>query len=165
VRSLPELGHKNIYMQKYFLLVLSLMTGIVVFAQGGSSDQVQWTYSAKKLADKTYEVHLSARIGGNWHMYAQNAGNGPVSTSFTFTKNPLVILSGPVKEIGKEKKVFEPAFKSEVHYYENSVDFVQVVKLKSNVQSNLSGKVEFMVCNDKECLPPTDVDFKVVVGG
>jgi hypothetical protein len=151
-------------MQKMFLFAVALIIGSTVWAQSGSADQVQWTYSAKKIAANTYEVHMSARIGGNWHIYAQNAGDGPISTSFTFTKNPLVTPDGAVKEVGKMKKVYESAFKSEVHYYESDVDFVQVVKLKSSIKTNLAGKVEFMVCNDKECLPPSDVDFKIPVG-
>ena len=151
-------------MQKLFLFALALAMGTATWAQSGSAEQVQWTYSAKKLADKTYEVHMLAHIGGNWHIYAQNAGDGPISTSFTFTKNPLVTTNGAVKEVGKMKKVYESAFKSEVHYYESTVDFVQVVKLKANVKTNQAGKFEFMVCNDKECLPPSDVDFKIPVG-
>lgn len=151
-------------MQRTLFLALALLTGVFVKAQSGSATQVQWTYSAKKIADKTYEIHMSARIGTKWHMYAQNGGDGPVSTSFTFTKNPLLVTEGTPKEVGKMVKVFEKSFNSEVRYYENSVDFVQTVKLKSNVKTNLSGKVEFMVCNDHECLPPTDVDFTIPVG-
>jgi thiol:disulfide interchange protein DsbD len=42
---------------------------------------------------------------------------------------------------------------------------VQLIKLKGSVKTNIAGKVEFMVCDDKQCLPPTTVDFKVAVGG
>jgi DsbC/DsbD-like thiol-disulfide interchange protein len=146
------------------MLTLLLLAGVMVKAQNGSATQVQWTYSAKKIADKTYEVHLSAKIGAGWHLYAQNAGDGPISTTFTFTKSPLLAPQGPAKEVGKQKKVYETAFKSEVRYYEGSVDFVQTVKLKSDVKTNFAGKVEFMVCNDHECLPPTDVDFSIPLG-
>lgn len=151
-------------MQKIVLLALVVLTGISVHAQNGSATQVQWTYSAKKISAKVYEVHMTAKIGAGWHLYAQNAGSGPVSTSFSLTANPLVTPSGTIKEVGKLKKVFEPAFKSEVRYYENAVDFVQTVQLKSAVKTSLAGKVEFMVCNDHECLPPTDVPFSVELG-
>lgn len=148
---------------KKFLVFGFIVSSIAASAQ--SSKQVKWAYSSKKIADKTYEVHFTATINDNWHLYSQNGGDGPISTNFTFTKNPLLATSGPVKEVGKMKKVYEQAFKSEVHYYENSVDFVQTVKLKSNAKTNLAGKVEFMVCNDHECLPPADLDFSVNVGG
>ncbi|HMH22893.1 MAG TPA: protein-disulfide reductase DsbD domain-containing protein [Puia sp.] len=145
------------------------LSGLAIFAlsmaMAQSSKMVSWAYTTKKLAEKTYEVHLTATIGGDFHIYAQNAGDGPVSTSFTFTKNPLLTPNGPVKEIGKMTKVFEKSFNSEVRYYAKTVDFVQTVKLRSNVKTSLAGKVEFMVCNDKECLPPADVDFSVNIGG
>ena len=59
----------------------------------------------------------------------------------------------------------EAAWGHDVKYYEKTVDFVQVVKLKTNVKTSLAGKVEFMVCNDQQCLPPADVDIKVNIGG
>src|SRR5688500_17509274 len=99
---------------------------------GQSTKQVKWTFTSKKIADKTYEVHMTANINGNWHLYAQNAGEGPVSTTFNFTKNPLLQVDGKVKEVGKMKKVFEETFNSEVRFYEKSVNFIQVVKVKGN---------------------------------
>ena len=45
--------------------------------------------------------------------------------------------------------------------YSNNVDFVQVVKLKGNVKTNVSGSVEFQTCDDKKCLPPKTVNFSV----
>lgn len=152
-------------MQKLVLLALALCTVALTKAQSGSATQVQWTCTAKKISAKVYEVHMSARIGAGWHLYAQNAGEGPVPTSFKFTTNPLFSLSGKTKEVGKMKTVFEQAFKSNVHYYENTVDFVQLVELKSPVKTTLVSRVEFMVCNDHECLPPTDVDLSAAIGG
>jgi thiol:disulfide interchange protein DsbD len=150
---------------KYTLLFgIGILAGNILMAQ--SSKQVNWSYTAKKIADKTYEVHMIASIGGDYHLYAQDAGGeGPIPTSFTFTKSPLMALEGKVKENGKLVKKFESAWNHDVKYYEKTVDFVQVVQLKSNVKTNLAGKVEFMVCNDRECLPPADVDIKVNIGG
>ena len=108
---------------------------------------------------------MTADINPNWHMYAQDAGDGPQPTAFNFTKNPLLSLDGNVKEVGKMKKVYEDAFKSEVRFCEKSVNFIQVVKVRGNAKTNLSGKVEFMVCDDKSCLPPAEVPFAVNIGG
>ena len=151
-------------MNKILLLIATLLTGTVSMAQ--SSRQVSWTYSTKKIADKTYEIHMIATIGGDFHMYAQDAGgDGPIPTTFSFTKSPLFILDGGVKEKGQLVKKFESAWNHDVKYYEKTVDFVQVIKLKSNVKTSLDGKVEFMVCDDHECLPPADVAIKVNIGG
>ena len=151
-------------MKRTILLSYAVLICGLVMAQ--SSKAVNWTYSAKKIADKTYEVHMTATIDGNYHMYAQNVGgDGPIPTSFTFTSSPLIQLDGKVKENGKLVKKFESAWSHDVNYYEKTVDFVQVVKLKSNVKTSFAGKVEFMVCNDSQCLPPADVDIKVNIGG
>jgi hypothetical protein len=151
-------------MKSLLLFCAAILTGGLVMAQ--SSKQVNWIYSAKKVADKTYEVHMTATIGGDFHLYAQDAGGeGPIPTAFTFTKSPLFTLDGAVKEKGQLVKKFESAWNHDVKYYEKTVDFVQIVKLKSNVKTSLAGKVEFMVCNDHECLPPANVDIKVNIGG
>lgn len=149
---------------KHSLLFLFLVfTGFVSFAQ--SEKAVKWNYAVKKIADKTYEVSMTATISGDYHMYAQNVGvDGPVPTTFTFTKNPLITFDGNVKEVGKVVKKFESVWGGNVNYYEKMVNFVQVVKLKANVKTNLSGKVEFMVCDEKQCLPPSNVDIKVNIG-
>ena len=151
-------------MKKLYLLGCLVMAGLAVTAQ--SSKAVHWTFTSKKLADKVYEVHMTASIDGNYHMYAQNVGvDGPIPTSFKITANPLVVVDGKVKEVGKLVQKKEEVWGGDVRYYEKSVDFVQVVKLKGNVKTNLAGSVEFMVCNESQCLPPATVDFKVNIGG
>lgn len=150
-------------MKKIYLSALLVVGSLLAMSQ--STKQVKWTFTTKKIADRTYEVHITANINGNWHLYSQNGGDGPISTTFNFTRNPLLTIDGKVKEVGKLKKSYEEVFKSEVRYYEKSVNFIQVVKVKGSAKTNLIGKVEFMVCNDKECLPPAEIDFSVNIGG
>ena len=151
-------------MKPVFIFFILVLSNYVLQAQ--SFKQVKWNYSVKKISDKTFEVHMTASINGRYHLYAQNVGvEGPAPTSFNFTKNPLIRLDGVVKEEGKLIKKYESAWNGNVNYFEKSVNFVQVVKLKANVKTMLSGKVEFMVCDDKQCLPPSEVDIKVPIGG
>jgi endo-beta-N-acetylglucosaminidase D len=149
-------------MKQFLLIGFLVLTGVLSMAQSGK--QVKWSFAAKKIADKTYEIHMTADINPNWHMYAQDAGEGPQPTAFKFTKNPLLSFDGNVKEVGKMKKVYEDAFKSEVRFYEKSVNFIQTVKVRGSAKTNLAGKVEFMVCDDKQCLPPTEIPFAVNIG-
>jgi hypothetical protein len=148
-------------------LVLAFSLVLAVFAaMAQSNKEVKWAFSAKKIADKTYEVHLTASINGDWHLYAQNVGvDGPVPTTFTFTKNPLLAFDGKVKELGKVIKKKEEVWGGVVNYYENTVDFVQIIKVKGSAKTSLAGKVEFMVCNDSKCLPPAEIPFSINVGG
>ena len=150
---------------KAFLLALVIsMTSLFAVAQ--SNKEVKWTFSAKKIADKTYEVHLTATLNGDWHIYSQNVGvDGPIPTTFTFTKNPLLLFDGKPGEVGKMVKKNEEVWGGEVRYYENKVDFVQKIKVKGAAKTNLAGKVEYMVCNDEKCLPPAETTFSVAIGG
>ncbi len=122
---------------------------------------VTWSFTATKISAKQYEIHMQATVEGNWHIYAQNAGEGPEPTSFTFNKNPLIKLDGKVKEIGKLESLFDPNFKSTLRFYNGKVDFVQKVTLKSTASTALKGTVVYMVCNDRRCLPPKEIPFTV----
>lgn len=154
---------KNLYMKKIFTAMFLLLFAGVANAQ--INNPVSWTYTAKKIADKTYELHMTATIGGNWHLYAQDAGKGPEPTTFVFTKNPLISFDGKVKEVGKLEKSFDKNFNSVLKYYGRKVDFVQKIKVKSAIATVVKGTVNFMVCNDRQCLPPRDVPFTINVGG
>jgi DsbC/DsbD-like thiol-disulfide interchange protein len=151
-------------MKRTLLFGFFILFSVALSAQ--SASPVKWTYTAKKIAEKTYEVHITATVGGDWHIYSQNVGvDGPVPTAFTFTKNPLISMDGKPKEVGKVIKKNEEVWGGTVNYYEKTVDFVQIVKVRGTAKTNLTGKVEFMVCNDEKCLPPAEVDFSVNIGG
>jgi thiol:disulfide interchange protein DsbD len=154
---------KNLYMKK--ILMAAFLVLVAGFAKAQINNPVTWTYTAKKIADKTYELHMTAIIGGNWHLYAQDAGKGPEPTTFVFTPNPLVKLDGKIKEVGKQEQSFDKNFNSTLKYYAGKVDFVQKVKVKSATATVVKGVVNFMVCNDRQCLPPRDVPFTINISG
>lgn len=150
-------------MKVTLLALLVTLIGTVAMAQ--SDKEVKWAYSAKKIADKTYEVHLTATVGNSWHIYSQNVGvDGPIPTKFEFAKNPLVTLDPKVSEVGKLISKNEEVWGGVVKYYENKVDFVVKVKIKGG-KTKLAGKVEYMVCNEEKCLPPAETEFSVAIGG
>ncbi len=147
-------------MKKIFILFVALFFySLSTWAQ--IEKPVTWEFTAKKISDKKYEIHAIATIQNKWHVYAQEAGDGPVSTSFVFSKNPLVKLEGKVTEQGKAKFAYDKNFDSKLKFYENKVDFVQKLTLKTKANTIIKGTVNFMVCNDQKCLPPTDVSFSV----
>lgn len=129
------------------------------------NNPVNWTHTAVKISDRTYELHITASIDGNWHMYAQDAGKGPPPTTISFKTNPLVSFDGKIKEVGKLEKINEKKFNWVSKYYKKKVDFVQIIKLKSSVATVVLGTVNFAVCDGRQCLPPNDVPFSINVGG
>jgi DsbC/DsbD-like thiol-disulfide interchange protein len=149
-------------MKKYCLSSLLLLITVISFAQ--EENPVKWSFTAKKISDKTYEVYLTAKIEDGWHIYSQTTPDGgPVATSISYTKNPLITIDGGIKEAGKLEKHFEKLFGIEVFQFSKKVDFIQTIKLKTNAKTNLIGAVEFMVCNDEMCMPPKSVPFNVVL--
>ena len=150
-------------MKKIISGAVLLLFSNILFAQ--IQNPVSWIATSKKINDKTYEIHLTANIDNGWHIYSQTTPDGgPIPTKLTFTKNPLLTMEGNAKEVGKLEQHIEPLFGNiDVKQFSNHVDFVQIVKLKSPVKTSVDVAVEFMVCNDKQCLPPSTKKFSLAL--
>ena len=148
-------------MKRFFLAASLLFTAFFLQAQS----PVSWTFTAKKLDDKTFEVHMTATMQAGWHLYSQTQPEDAIAipTAFTLTPNPLFSFDGKIKEVGKLEKFTDKELGLSANQYSKTVDFVQVVKLKGNVKTNVSGNVEYQTCDDKKCLPPKTVNFNIAL--
>ena len=142
-----------------------LLVTITTVAAKARLNPVSWSFSAKKITDKTYEVHLTATMQSGWHLYSQVQPDDAIAipTDFKINNNPLLSLEGKIKEVGKMEKFHDAKLEVSANQYAGKVDFVQVVKLKANVKTNLTGSVEYQTCDDKKCLPPKTVNFAIPV--
>ena len=139
-----------------------MITATAMFAQ--IQNPVKWSFTSKKISTGKYEIHLIANIDNGWHIYSQTTPDGgPVPTTISFSKNPLLTLDSIAKEVGKLEQHNEPLFGVDVKQFSNKVDFVQTVTLKANVKTNAIGTIKFMVCNDKQCLPPKTISYSVAL--
>lgn len=142
------------------ILITLCFTVVTSLAIGQIKNPVSWNYEAKKKSADTYEVVITADVERPWHLYSQKTGKGgPIPTSIRIKPNPLVKVLGPAKEIGKLEKTFDENFKTNVLYFSDKVQFVQTVKVKGGIKTNISGTVEYMVCDDSKCLPPVKKSF------
>lgn len=133
---------------------------ISVAAAAQIQDPVDWSYSVKKLSADTYTFTATANIEGDWHIYSQTTGKGgPVPTKIIFKKNPLITVVGATKETGKVKQVYDELFKTNVRYIGETATYTQTIKVRAGVKTNISGSVEYMVCDDRQCLPPSKKTF------
>jgi hypothetical protein len=147
-------------MKPLFIIAAGLCLALQVFSQS----PVSWTFTTKKIDKKTYEVHIEAVIASSWKIYSQETPEGgPVPTTFNFTKNPLFLTDGTPKEVGTLKKMHEDVFDVDVMYYKEKVEFIQLVRLKKAAKTKLSGSLQYMACNDTQCLPPATVQFSVAL--
>ncbi|MBN9384985.1 MAG: hypothetical protein J0H74_29790 [Chitinophagaceae bacterium] len=124
---------------------------------------VAWQYSARKIAEKTYEVHLTAQLASGWHAYSQQQPEDAVArpTEIKFKPNPLVGLLGKIREVGDMEKWKDEATGIQANQYAGKVDFIQVIKLKANVKTSVSGSLTYQVCTNEMCLPPKTDNFVV----
>ncbi|PQV56505.1 disulfide bond corrector protein DsbC [Sediminibacterium magnilacihabitans] len=147
-------------MKTMWLLLFILLTGYFANAQSN----VDWKFSVNRIADKTYQIHLKANLQPDWHIYAQNTPKGgPLPTKISFSPNPLLVLLGKTHEVGELMMYHEDTFGVDVYAYTNSVDFVQTVKLKVKVKTNINGFIQYMICTNRECMPPATVKFDLLL--
>jgi len=144
--------NKNIFFASIFLL-LSL------FVKGQVYNPVKWKTSVEKISDAEFELIAAATIDSGWHLYSQNiADGGPEPTVFTFTKSPSFVLIGAVKE-EKGKTINDAIYKMQITFFEKETTFRQRIRVNTAKPFQIKGEVEFMVCNDQNCLPPTTEEF------
>lgn len=147
-------------MKKIVVFVLTILIGLNVQAQ--KLNPVKWNFEAVKKSDKQYEIRFTANVEAPWHIYSQFPKN-PLPTKISIKKNPLVQINGKIKEVGALEKLFDKNIKSNVAYFTKKVQFVQSVTLKVASKTRLTGEIEYMVCNDERCLPPSKVSFDIAI--
>ncbi len=143
-------------MKKLYFAIVLIVAGFA--AQAQILNPVKLSYTAKKKPNNEYEIRVKALIEPKWHLYSTtNPDGGADPTVVRFVNADKV---GKIKEDGKVQTVFEKAFGVNQKFFENNVDFVQVVKVKPG-EKKVKGTIEYMVCNDRKCLPPKEVEFEI----
>jgi len=140
---------------KKILLLTVLLCSILVNAQ--IVDPVKWATSVEKLSDTEYLLITSATIEPGWHLYSQDVPeDGPIPTTFNYEANGFTIEGSTLEEEGHT--IDDPIFNMKIKFFENTAIFKQKILLTDTV-NEVNGTVEFMVCDDARCLPPTEVDL------
>jgi thiol:disulfide interchange protein len=148
-------------MKNSIIIVLLLLSGSM-FAQ--MYNPVKWSTSVEKISDKEYVLKAQAVIQSGWHLYGQYIEEGgPSPTAFTF-KNTLkkFDLIGKTTE-DKGHETVDKIFDMKIKYFEDKAVFTQKIKFTSDQITNIAAEVEFMVCDDNNCLPPSseELSFKI----
>ena len=124
---------------------------------------ISWKTSVEKITAKEYNLILSATIDSGWHLYSQNVPkDGPIPTTIIFKKsNNYNLLGVPSEEVGQT--VDDKVFSMRIKYFEKSAVFKQKIQVLNLNSFKIIGELEFMVCNDVNCLPPTFVDLEFLI--
>ncbi|KUJ63454.1 disulfide bond formation protein DsbD [Flavobacteriaceae bacterium CRH] len=122
-------------------------------------DPVSFKTAVKQLDNTTYELSIAAQIEVGWHMYSQKVpANGPMPTSFKFVKSKNYTAKGRVIEPNGHE-VDDPVFGIRIKFFETKAVFTQKIERKNSDAFRVNATIEFMVCNDQSCLPPSERDF------
>ncbi|MFO7575805.1 MAG: cytochrome c biogenesis protein CcdA [Bacteroidales bacterium] len=126
-------------------------------------DPVSWEFSWEEKDKGEYEVVLRAIIEEKSHIYAMNLPEGgPIPTSVHFEPSSDFSLIGEVYEKGEREDVFDQAFKMDISWFSNEVEFRQRIKGNSP-DFVVKGYVTYMACDDHRCSPPQDREFEIEI--
>ncbi len=135
---------------KAFILTFLSLAGVSARAQ--MDDPVQWSVETHKVADKRFEVVITAKIDQGWHLYATKLPEGgPLPTNFTFDKPLGYKLIGSIKELSKSKTEHDEVFNLDLSFFENEARFSQLIELTAE-EAPININVEFQACYADKCI-------------
>jgi hypothetical protein len=125
-----------------------------------AQNHVSWEFSYDKLNSS---ILVKGIIDEGWHLYSQKtpANSGPIPVTINITKKKGLKLIGKCEEKIEPHEIFDVNFDSKVYLFEHSYLASQKIKLKNTNQ--IIGNVQYMVCNDTQCLPPIEVPFTITI--
>ena len=146
---------------KKLIILLSFITILPLYAQ--IENPVSWTFSTEATGKGEGIITMTAEIPHPWHMYSQEKIEGPLPTSFQFNKSDDFTLVGDVEELSKVEIIFDKGFNTDVKIFSNTATFRQKIKFTTEKAFSITGAVEFMVCDDENCIPPKTIEFQTAM--
>ena len=120
---------------------------------------VKWTNSVNDNGDGKYTLVLTADINDGWHIYdLQNYEGGPNPTTIRFVAGEGAELDGAMRQLSSPVKIYDDIFGMEIGYFEKKAVFEQDVRLSAQ-SATVKAEVEYMACNDQNCIPPTEEEI------
>ncbi len=146
-------------MRTNIILAILLILGGSLSAQ--ILNPVKWSFSSKQVSDKEFDLVFTANIQDGWNIYSQylERNDGPIPTSFNFSKGAHFVTKGKTEESKENRKSeHDDIFDMVLTKYSKKATFTQRVVV-NDFSKPVEGYLEFMTCDDHRCLPPTEVGF------
>ena len=127
-------------------------------------DAVSWSHSVEDKSPTEKVIVFSATIKGDWHLYGTELpSGGPTPTSLIVDKIAGAQLVGKLTASKKPIEKHDPNFDMTLRFYSGQVSFRQTLRITDPKAFNFSGAIRYMVCNDEQCLPPSNWDFSIAL--
>lgn len=148
-------------MRRLFLVLSFLVT---LGAQAQIIEPIKWSFSSSTDGQNAALIFTAVMEKG-WHLYDTHLPEGgPIATSFVFDDTTLFVKSGELLKSPDPVEKYDNTFQMNLRYFSDTAVFTQKVVLKEGV-SQIKGHVEFMGCDDEQCLPPAEIPFEFNLGG
>lgn len=153
---------------KKSLLLLFLFLQLSAYAALPSN--VGWTTDVEKISDTKGRISWQADINEGWHIYGLDMpeiDGKPVAPPTTFEVNPVegLTLAGNVYTSTAAVSHHDDILNVGIPWFAGKVTFYQDFQIAETLQGAvISGKINYMACNDDACTPPAHIDFEVIFG-
>ena len=144
-----------------FLAVLFTIFSFTINAQ--IFNPVSWDFSQKQISETEVELTFIASIDEPWHMYSQFVDDEILATKFTFIYGGDTIVS-KLKE-PKPSEEYDETSDIMLLYFSEKAVFTQKIEINSVDKIEISGYVDFIVCDNGSCLPPDYSEFLFTIEG
>lgn len=120
-------------------------------------DPVTWSIEQKSTGKNTADIIIKAKLDKGWHLYGLNIPpDGPIPTKITFEKLENAQKEGSLQALSKLIESYDPNFDMNLNWYSGEAVFVQKISFTDPAAVYANVTVNYMVCDDSRCLPPSE---------
>ena len=142
------------------LVTLLMLTFLALAVQAQILTPVKWNIKLEDSESAEKTLIFSAKLDAGWHLYDMNLPEGgPISTSFSFENLKGAKTIGTPVASKEATTVFDEQFQMELRWFAGEVSFRQKIEVTDPKHLQVGGYVEYMACNDENCLPPEQEEF------
>ena len=153
---------KSIIMKRFLITIIFLIPVLSAYSQ--IEQHVNWKFSTKRISDTKVEIICEATLDEGWHIYSHDLPeNTAFPTMIHFEESDKYKPVGEIVEEPEPEVHYDESFKADLKWIANQAKFKQILEIKG--ETTIKGTVEYMICNDQNCMPPTEESFALPVGG
>lgn len=124
---------------------------------------VQWNISYTPLADQQFKIVAQAEIADGWYVYSQenDPNDGPIPTTiFIEDTTDITLISNTESSSNPSYRLsgIDLVFDTELIKYKKQFKIEHVYKVTDTTKT-YKGFLEYMTCDDTQCMPPTSLDI------
>lgn len=142
-------------------LLICLLTLLPASLSAQLLDPVTWTADFTADGDSA-TLTLTATIDDGWHLYATELPpelvDGPDPTSVSYSTLSGLEATGGLVPSEAPIKIYDSIYESDLLYWEHTITLTQRFAITDKNYS-IAGTVDFMACNDQNCIPPSSFEF------